>query len=670
MPALTPQQAIELAIQHHAAGRLADAEGICEQILGQIPEHADALHILAVMAHQLRNSDDAVAFARRAIASDPSNPDFRNTLGLALASSNRFDDSIAAFREALRLNPESTEARFNLAMTLNNLGASLARAGQRAGAIDAYRQATTLQPDLFAAHLNLAGALRDQGRPDLAVEAYRWALRLKCDHAEAHFCLAQCLHQLGEVDLAIEGYTAALHFDPNLAAAHNGLGNAFSARGQIDEALNSFRRAVEIDPGYVAAHSNLVYLMHFDPASDMHAIRREQDRWSARHAEPLRPRIRPRDIDRRPDRKLRIGYVSPSFFRQAECHFVLPLIEAHDRERYEVHLYASVERADEVTERFQRSADAWHDVLKLSDEQLAEKIRGDRIDILIDLTMHMSGDRLRTFAVKPAPIQISWLAYPGATGLPTMDYRLTDNFLDPPASDTSWSVEKPLRLPDCWCCYDPVTPLPDIGPLPALSNGFITFGSVNNFTKINKLVLESWSRILQPVANSRLLLLCPPGHARDTVRATMQSRGVDPARIEFVYHLPRFDYLNLYNRIDLALDPFPYNGITTTCDAMHMGVPVVTTPDFKHAGGQRPPGPLASRAGKSILTAAGLTEFIPQSADEQLALISRLSVDLQVLSQLRLSLRRRVQRSPLCDANRFARSFESALRSVWATSRS
>jgi predicted O-linked N-acetylglucosamine transferase (SPINDLY family) len=347
--------------------------------------------------------------------------------------------------------------------------------------------------------------------------------------------------------------------------------------------------------------------------------------------------------------------VSPDFRDQAESFFVVPLLEAHDHDQFEIHCYASVAKPDAVTSRHRHAADVWHDVLALSHADLAQQIRDDAIDVLIDLTMHMQNHRLQVFARKPAPIQVTWLAYPGSTGLPTMDYRLTDRYLDPRELETPHYSEESVWLPDSWCCYHPLTQEPPVNLLPASSIGTVTFGCLNNFCKVNSGVLELFARVLQAAERSRLLMLAPGGSARHRVLRQLSEQGILAERIEFVGRKSRPEYLQLYHRIDIALDTLPYNGITTTCDALWMGVPVVSL------AGTRP----ASRAGLSQLSNLGLPELVSFTAEDFARTAVELARDLPRLAELRRTLRTRIESSVLMDAPRFACNVEAAYRTMW-----
>ncbi len=349
---------------------------------------------------------------------------------------------------------------------------------------------------------------------------------------------------------------------------------------------------------------------------------------------------------------MRIGYVSAYFYDQAEAYFVLPLLETHDHEQFEIHCYANVVRPDEITSRHRRAADAWHDVLGNTHAELAERVAADGIDVLVDLTMHMADSRLLTFARKPAPVQVAWLAYPGGTGLDAMDYRITDWYIDPEDAQPPCYSERSIRLPGCWCCYDPLIDIPQAAPREGLS---LTFGSISNPGKLNEPLLRLWAGALLAIDNSRLLVqtISPEHSARIT--EWMGRMGIGADRLDFVGRQPRAQYLRLYDRIDICLDPLPFNGNTTTLDALWMGVPVVSL------AGQR----AASRTGLSILTNAGLGELAAQTLEEFLKIATGLARDSHRRAELRSTLRTRLASSPLMDFKRFARNMESAYRQMW-----
>ena len=333
----------------------------------------------------------------------------------------------------------------------------------------------------------------------------------------------------------------------------------------------------------------------------------------------------------------------------------LPLLESHDHGSFEIFCYASTRAVDAVTDRCRAQADVWCDARGLSDEQLASAIRRDQIDVLVDLTMHMSDNRLLVFARKPAPVQVAYLAYCATTGLDAMDYRLTDPYLDPPGGDERFYSEQSVRLPETYWCYQPPKETPPVGAPPALEAGQVSFGSLNNFCKVTLPTLATWARLLQAVPGSRLLLHAHAGSHRDRVRAFLAEQGIAAGRLTFVDFLATADYFGVYRRIDVALDPLPYGGGTTTCDALWMGAPVVSL------AGQTAVG----RGGVSILSNLGLPELVARDGEQYVQIAASLAGDLPRLSQLRAGLRDRMRKSPLMDAPRFARNIEAAYREMW-----
>ena len=676
-------QAFELAVQHHQAGRLAEAEAICRQILAADPRHADAFHLLGVIARRMGRSDVAVELIRQAIAIAPKLSVLHSSLGNALCDQGRFDEAITAYRRAIQIEPNLAETHSNLGNALSyqgrtdeaiaayhraiqlkpgfaeahyNLGNALRDKGRIEQAFASYGRAIQLKPDYVTAHINLGNALTHQGRLDEAVAAYRKALELEPDYMDTHYNLGIALAHQGRLDEAVATYGRALELRPDYPDAHINLGNALKDASQLDEAIVCYRRAMSIEPHNSHTHSNLIYALHFHPAQDAVSIHEEHCRWERQFAEPLRKFFRPHANDRDPERRLRIGYVSPDFWHHVICHFLTPLLESHDHAAFEIFCYASVKRPDAITARMKKSAAVWRDVLGVRDDALAELIREDRIDILVDLTQHMADNRLSVFARKPAPVQVAWLGYPGSTGLSAMDCRLTDARMDPEGAPWADSVEAPVRLPDSWFCFDPIDEYPEPSALPALQAGHVTFGCLNNFCKVNEAVLKLWVAVLQSVEGSRLVMQCPAGETQARVRQWFEAQGIAAHRLELVSHTAaRAEFLRHFERIDLALETFPYNGGTTTCEALWMGVPA---PSFPGASA-------VARIGLSILSAAGLPELIAVSQADYLRLIVTLAADLPRLAELRATLRVRMKASAFMDAPRFARNVEHTYRQMW-----
>jgi predicted O-linked N-acetylglucosamine transferase (SPINDLY family) len=398
--------------------------------------------------------------------------------------------------------------------------------------------------------------------------------------------------------------------------------------------------------------SNLLYALHFHPEFGPEQIHSEHLAWGRGFEASIPPAPR-QENDPSPERRLRVGYLSPNFRAHVVGHNLLPLFRKHDHARFEIYCYSDTRHSDEVTGQLRTGADVWRDTGDLSDADLAKSVARDRIDVLVDLVMHMEGVRLGVFARKPAPVQVTWMAYPGSTGLTRMEYRLTDAVLDPPGATDRFYTEKSIRLESFWC-YDSPPDSPPIGPLPADANGCVTFGCLNNFGKINTGVLEMWRDILAAVPRSCLIVLPPKGKTSAWLRERLQ---VEESRLKCLPRMSRRDYLELHNRIDLALDPYPYTGHTTTLDGLWMGVPLVTLS-----------GPtVVSRGSLSILSNLDMTGFAVKTKPEYVQLAVRLANDLPRLRSLRAELREKMRRSVLMDAGRFAGQVEAAYREMWRT---
>jgi len=598
-----PDNALAAALALHRAGRLEEAAAGYRNLLDLMPDDPDTLHLLGLVTAQAGQPEDGAKLIQRAIGLRPDAAIFHANLGYALRLLGRTDDAVAAFRTAIRLNPKYAPAWFNL-------GQCSVQLGNASAAIEAFNHAIALRPDYAEAYNDLGGVLRERKR----------------------------------IDEALVCFNRVIEIDPKDAKAHHNLALALADSGRVDEAIESESRAMELAPDVNAGASGRIYMLHFDPRQDRAAIHREMEDFDRRFAAPLADST-PHDNNRVPHRRLKIGYVSPDFYFQSEVYFVLPLLQNHDHLNFEIHCYSSVERPDEFTGRLRKCADFWHDVAAETDEQLAQRIRADRIDILIDLTMHMRHNRLLLFARKPAPIQVTWLAYPGGTGLNAIDYRLTDAYLDPAESDQFYS-ERSIRLPGCWCCFDPLS---EARPESSTTQDFIRFACLNNPVKLNEPTLLLWSRVLQRLPNSRLLLLVTSNDHRRRISRLFADAGVDERRLEFTGYLPREEYLALHNKIDVCLDPLPYNGITTTLDALWMGVPVVSLI------GRTAPG----RAGLSILTNAGMGDLVASSAEEFIEIAPR------GRTFSRDQTRQRLCDSPLMNGRQFALNVEGAYREMW-----
>jgi predicted O-linked N-acetylglucosamine transferase (SPINDLY family) len=501
--------------------------------------------------------------------------------------------------------------------------------------------------------LYLGTALQARGRLDDAIAAYRNSIRCAPQDAQAYSHLGAALCKKGQPDEAITVLKKAMELRPDLPQAQTNASVAYKDCGQLDEAIACCKRATELRPQSAVAHSNLILLQNYHPDYTAKMLLEETLRWAQRHAEPLAKNFQPHLNERFLHRRLRIGYVSPDINIHPVGRFLVPLLTHHDHQNFEIHCYSDTQQIDPMTAQARKASDHWHEPAGLSDQELADQIRADQIDILIDLSLH-TGSRLLVFARKPAPVQVSWLGYPGTTGLAAIDYRLSDPLIDPVGQTESDYVERTLRIPSYWC-YQPLQPSPAVGRLPAEKNGQITFGSLSNFSKVTSVALEMWAEILNATSDSRLMLTSNPGQHRERVKRWFTDHGIDPQRILFVDRLPVLEYLAKYNEVDIALDTTPFAGGTTTCDALWMGVPVVTLSGKTAVG----------RSGVSLLTNVGLPELIAQSPRQYIEIAAGLAKDLPKLAVSRSQLRDKMQSSPLMDIRRFTADIENMYREIW-----
>jgi len=618
------------------------------QALRLKPNNAGAHNNLGVALKNQGKFKEAVASFQQALRIKPNYPEAHDNLGNALKKQGKLDEAVASHQQALRLKPDFAEAH-------NNLGNALREQGRLDEAVASHQQALHLKPSFAEAHSNLGNALQDQGKLEAAAASFHQALHLKPDYVEAHFNLGNLLREQGRLDEAVACLRQALRLNPSYAEAHNNLGNTLKDQGQLDEAIDHYRQAMQLKPADSSFHSNLVYSLLFHPRFDSRSILEELRRWEKQHAGPSAIQGGSFRNPSSPERRLRIGYVSPDFREHVVGRNVWPLLRHHDPDQFEITLYANLARTDAMTEQLRKCTHGWCQIAGWPDDRVADRIRQDGMDILVDLTLHMARNRLLVFARKPAPVQVTFTGYPGSTGLRAIDYRLTDPYLDPPGLNDEEYAEQSYRLPHSFWCYDPQTDEPAVAPLPALTNGCVTFGCLNNFCKVNDGVLELWGKVLRAVEGSRLLLLAKQGSHRQRTRDFFVQQGIAAERIEFLSPKPRGEYLALYHQLDIGLDTFPYNGHTTSLDSFWMGVPVITLVGHTVVG----------RAGWSQLTNQGLEELAAQTPGDFVRLAAELAGDLPRLQALRTGLRERMRQSPLMDGMGFARGIEQAYRVMW-----
>lgn len=604
------------ACRDHEAGRAAAAEAGYGAVLAALPGHANAAGNLAALLCASGRSADAAAVLAGALRAAPEEAGLRASLAALVAESGEPDRARAIAEGALALRPDLPEAWFNL-------GNGLRSRGDRAGAERAYRRATQVRPDLAGAWSNLGDMRAEAGALAEAVVCYRTALRHR----------------------------------PDLPQPRVNLGEALKAQGLAQEAATLLQDGLALHPDLPLLHANLLLALHYLPTVPPAVLARAHTHWNRRHAAALRPALPIHANARDPARRLRVGYVSPDFCNHACASFILPLFGAHDRRAVEVVAYALSDRRDAVTERLERRADLWRTLVGDDDAQAAARIRADRVDVLVDLAGHTAGSRPLIFARAPAPIQVAWLGYPDTTGMPAIGYRLTDAVADPPGTSDRWHSERLVRLPGGFLCFEP---LADAEPGPARGAAEpLVFGSFNNLAKVTPQVVALWARLLRAVPGARLCLksaaLADAG-TRERYRGLFVRAGVGAERLILAGQIAApEEHLRAYHRIDVALDPFPYNGTTTTCEALWMGVPVVTLAGTHHV----------ARVGASLLAACGLPDLVAGSEEDYLRIAAALAADPARRAMLRAGLRARMRAAPLGDPARFAAGVENAYRTLW-----
>ena len=597
---------------------------------------------------------------RTAIKHKPDYAGAYYNIGNALLGNAQFEEAVTSYRRALEIQPDYTEVHCALGVALKELG-------QLDAAIACFRRALEINPDLIEARTNLGHMLKalyntgnvllSNGKFDDAVAHFRSALKIEPNLLEAHSNLGIALHELGQFDGAVASYRRALGIKPDFAEAHSNLGIALQELGQLDGAIASYRRALEIESDYAEPHSCMLFALNYTN-NHTPAYYLEQARQYGRIvAGKVGARFSAWQCPARPER-LRVGLVSGDLRIHSVGHFLEGLLSHIDPARIELIAYPTFHEEDELTARIRPYFSAWKPLVGFSDEAAARLIHADGVHILLDVSVHTRHNRLPVFAWKPAPVQVSWLGLPATTGVAEMDYVLGDPHAIPTEHENHFS-ETVWRLPESYLCLSAPAYSINVAPLPALSTGQVTFGSFNNLTKMNDAVVELWARILLSVPNSRLYLKTSQLHdanIREQTRRRFASWGIAPERLLLSGTLGSItDHLSEYNKIDVALDTFPYTGVTTSVEALWMGVPVLSL------RGDR----FLSRTAGSIAHNAGLPDWIAADVDDYVAKAVAFTSHLERLAALRAGLRQQVLASPLFDVPRFARNFEDALWGMW-----
>lgn len=683
---------LNAAIARYGAGKPAEAAGLLRTVLAIVPVLPDGLRLMGVCVSAQGDHRTALRLIGRAVrVAGPLGGAFLPSLAVALtnmavvlAGEGCGADALAACRTALAAEPAHRDAHANLAAlggtVLGNggaavswsraarllpergeswkaLGGTLLAAHRPAEAAAALRRAAALMPtdsEVLLLLGNTALAALDYGR---AADCYGRSHRLVHGHgALSNLGMARVYQGRAGEAVAAAQRSAALR--PDLGEIWVNVASVLVNCGEAEEALRLTRRALRLRPDRPDGLSNLLIGLQYGDNRSPLEVFAEHRRFDALVGRPRAAHHARHGNDPDPDRPLRVGYVSNDFRQHVASCFFEPLLACHDPARVEAFCYSDTVSPDAVTRRLTALTSGWRDTFGLSEAELAQRIRDDRIDILVDLGGHSAGNRLTVFARRPAPIQVTWLAYPDTTGLSAMDYRLVDAITDPEGIADGLASETLVRLPDGFLCYWPPHGAPEPGPSPAAA-GPVTFGSFNRMAKVTPAVVALWAAVLRRVPESRLLMksigIGSPA-VRGRIEAQLRDHGVDPARLETVSWSPTWlEHLALYRRIDIALDCFPYNGTTTSCEALWMGVPMIGLLGDRHA----------ARVGASLMSRIGLSELVARDAADYVEIAARLASDRERLASLRAGMRDRLRASPLCDGPGFARRIEDAYRGMW-----
>lgn len=639
------------------AGTYAAAAAICHDILSDDPEDLEAIFLLANIAYARAAWRDAVQLYRHACRLEPDVGFLRVNLALALLEAGELDEALIALDEAEQLGECSTRLHYNRGVVLQRLG-NFERARF------AFEQALAVDPGHNGAWINLSAVCLETGDDLGAIQCCRHGLALEPLSTALMGNLATAYGKLYRFEESLAWYRRLLEVIPpgEQAEVLGRMANCFCDNWQVDLGIACFDRAIAMSTDcrqQWAIASTRLFVLHYSPAWSSDAIAAEHRKWGA--LQPTRPVSSGSfDNNRDPDRRIRVAYLSPDLRIHAVVFFLQPVLAAHDLSQVEVFCYSDVKKPDAVTRQIREGHDVvWRDCAGCNDEDLKVMLAEDRIDILVDLAGHTGSNRLPLFAQRAAPLQVTWIGYPNTTGLASMDYRISDNWADPPGMTEHLHTEQLLRMPDSFLCYRPGGDFPDIGEPPCLSHSQITFGSFSNFMKVTPAMLELWAGILAAVTDSRLVFRAR-GMTTDRfnreIAPIFEAQGVDLQRVTVLGHA-RSVVGNLldYHRIDIALDTFPYNGTTTTCESLCMGVPVVTLAGDAHL----------SRVGVSLLSTMGLYDLIAKNGQEYQSIAVNLANDRRLLQSLRYELRQRLLESPLTNNISFTAHLESLYRQIW-----
>ncbi len=677
------------AINYHRAGQLQKAQEIYERILQTYPNHSESLYLLGAVNHQVGNTDTAVDLYNKALQNDPDNPTYHNSLGDAFLGQGKLDEAVSCYQKALQLKPD-------LAAAHNNMGNAFNDQGKLNDAISCYEKALQLRPDWAGTRYNMGNVFENLGKSDEAIASYQKAVEIQPDYAEAYNSLGNAFQDQGKLNEAISCYRKALRLKPNYAEAYNGMGSAFDDLDDLGEAISCFQEAVRLKSNLADAYVHLAHLLRQTcdwqklegPTAKLQDLTKKAIDKGTRIGESPFISITTHDdisrnfaiamlwsndiartmsnlkvhfsFDDRTSRKSRIavGYLSNDFCDHATAHLILSLFGLHNRDEFEVFCYSYGEDdGSYYRKRIQRDCDKFVDLGNLSHADAARCIFEDQVDILVDLKGYTKGSRLQICALRPAPVQVSYLGFPGTTGADFFDYILTDRIVTP-EDHAPYYRENFVYLPHCYQVNDHTQPISETNSKRedfGLPGGSFLFCSFNHPYKIDPLMFDIWMKILGRVPEGVLWLSRANEAAEKNLKREAEVRGQKSDRLIFGKNLPKDQHLARLRLADLALDTRICNGHTTTSDALWVGVPVITL-QGNH---------FASRVSASILTAIGLPELIAHSLEDYETLAVRYARHPSELQAIRHRLAKNRLTQPLFDTLPFVRNLETAYKEMW-----
>ncbi len=636
-------------------GNFEEAEKVLNKIIRLHP-NSKTYNSLACVQINLKKFDEGINNLKKALELEPDFVQAQNNLGKFyfllgnnFVSQKKIKEAQDCYLQAIDISPEVAEVYYNL-------GNTYIESGLYQDAIEYFQKAINLNPNYHQAYTNIGNSFNKLSKFNEAILYFEKAIYINPNFSGAYYNLGSTLFQIRKFEEAEAMYKKAISLNPDYVISYNNLGSLYITLGLLDKAEDCFEKAFKINPDELVTNSNRIFLLQYKDNLDMESLKTALENY-AKIFENIN-KINEYTNKKDKNKKIKLGYISGDFKNHSCALFIESLLEKHNKDKFEIYCYSNVERKDNITEKLMLLSEHWRDLLGKGVIEILNIIQNDQIDILIDLSGHTYNNLLNIFAYKPAPVQLTWLGFPGSTGLKEIDYKISDAYLTPDDTEEYFS-EKIYNLNIPMHCFKPITNAPEIKPLPYLKNGFITFGSFNSLPKISTKTIQLWSGILNKVENSKLMIKTfnlSSYFIKNTIINSFTEFGITEERIIILELTPdTFEHLDKYNEMDIALDSFPYNGATTTAEALWMGVPVISLVGYR----------TASRYGLSFLSAIGLNKFVANTEEEYINKAVELANNIEELKLLRFNLRDIVKNSSLCDSVTFTREFENALRFMW-----